>query len=301
MTARPGQFQRFVIDIGNSRIKWAIYDGPTARAIGVFPTEQFAGSAATLGLEDPAPGPEWSALPDTAGLAATQALVLCSVGQHAVEHHLLAFLHARGLPPLPVCRVAALPAALGVTNGYAAPARLGADRWAALVAAWTRHASAQVVVMAGTATTVDALDADGHFRGGYILPGLRLMPRSLYERTAGIRMAKGERQRYPTSTANAVASGVLAASAGAVAAMVRTLSADLSADLLVSRTGDQTGAQSDGAGRPVPVLLAGGNAEALAGPLADFGLSVVRVRDLVLEGAALLHAAGYTEADAGAG
>ncbi|MDE3011344.1 MAG: type III pantothenate kinase, partial [Pseudomonadota bacterium] len=68
---------------------------------------------------------------------------------------------------------------------------MGCDRWAALVGARARGSMATVVVMAGTATTVDALAADGRFLGGYILPGLRLMPKSLYERTAGIHPGDG--------------------------------------------------------------------------------------------------------------
>jgi type III pantothenate kinase len=67
-------------------------------------------------------------------------------------------------------------AACGVQNRYARPAQLGADRWASLCAARRRSLAddlfppACVVVNAGTAVTVDALDADGVFRGGLILP-----------------------------------------------------------------------------------------------------------------------------------
>jgi type III pantothenate kinase len=77
--------------------------------------------------------------------------------------------------------------ACGVTNRYAQPAQLGADRWASLVAAWRRSTAtdlfppACVVVNAGTAVTIDVLDGEGIFRGGLILPGLRPMPRSLAE------------------------------------------------------------------------------------------------------------------------
>ncbi len=62
--------------------------------------------------------------------------------------------------------------AAGVVNRYADPGELGADRWASLVAARRREIARgdaprpAVVVNAGTATTVDALDADGAFLGG---------------------------------------------------------------------------------------------------------------------------------------
>ena len=69
----------------------------------------------------------------------------------------------------------------------AIPAQLGSDRWAALIGA--RHmlgARAAMVVVCGTATTIDFLSADGVFKGGMIMPGLGLMLRSLHEGTAAL-------------------------------------------------------------------------------------------------------------------
>jgi hypothetical protein len=63
----------------------------------------------------------------------------------------------------------------GVTNGYRRPAQLGADRWAALIGAWSILRGPCLVVAAGTATTADVLKGDGTFAGGAILPGLELM------------------------------------------------------------------------------------------------------------------------------
>ncbi len=74
----------------------------------------------------------------------------------------------------------------GVRCGYAEPAQLGVDRWLAVVAAWRRSRAATVVVSAGTAATVDYVDADGRHRGGYIAPGLRLLRDSLRGGTADI-------------------------------------------------------------------------------------------------------------------
>lgn len=72
-----------------------------------------------------------------------------------------------------------------LVNGYRDPAQLGADRWHALIAARARWPdTALVVVNAGTATTVDAIDAAGRFRGGVIAPGVRLMLDSLARGTA---------------------------------------------------------------------------------------------------------------------
>ena len=64
----------------------------------------------------------------------------------------------------------------GVVLGYADPTQLGVDRWCALLGA-RQHASDNdaIVVLAGTAITVDYLRADGQHRGGVILPSLAAM------------------------------------------------------------------------------------------------------------------------------
>src|SRR6516162_10723505 len=103
--------------------------------------------------------------------------------------------------------------ACGVTNRYARPAQLGADRWASLVAARRRSTAtdlfppACVVVNAGTAVTIDALDVDGVFHGGLILPGMRLMLQALAENTAGLKATPGEFRVFPDNTADALYSG----------------------------------------------------------------------------------------------
>jgi type III pantothenate kinase len=105
----------------------------------------------------------------------------------------------------------------GVKNGYRNPAQLGSDRWAALIGA--RHllgARAAMVVVCGTATTIDFLSTEGVFKGGMILPGLGLMLRSLHEGTAALPDQGGEFFPYPTQTVDAIASGCQHAQAGAI-------------------------------------------------------------------------------------
>lgn len=76
----------------------------------------------------------------------------------------------------------------GVTNVYAEPARLGVDRWLAILAAHDRvrrlPAKVGVVVIdAGTALTIDYVAPEGQHLGGYILPGLRLSEQALLRDT----------------------------------------------------------------------------------------------------------------------
>ena len=74
----------------------------------------------------------------------------------------------------------------GLICGYRDPARLGVDRWLAMLAAWRRVRARAVVVCAGTAVTVDMVAASGQHQGGYIAPGLRLLREGLERSTADI-------------------------------------------------------------------------------------------------------------------
>ncbi len=70
-----------------------------------------------------------------------------------------------------VTRFTSTPQALGVTNGYREPGRLGTDRWMALLGAAGMSSLDCIVIDAGSAITVDMLRADGRHLGGAILPG----------------------------------------------------------------------------------------------------------------------------------
>jgi type III pantothenate kinase len=117
----------------------------------------------------------------------------------------------------------------GLHNGYDHPTRLGADRWVAMIGALARMRAQtaqaaprpMVVVMVGTAVTVEAIDAQGHFLGGLILPGHGIMLRALESGTAGLRVPTGEVREFPTNTSDALTSGGTFAIAGAVERMVQ--------------------------------------------------------------------------------
>jgi type III pantothenate kinase len=117
-------------------------------------------------------------------------------------------------------------AACGVVNGYEHPSRLGSDRWAAMIGARGRVVDQglrrpALVVMVGTAVTVDAIDAAGRFLGGLILPGFGLMLKALESGTAGLHVPTGEVRRFPTNTSDALMSGGTFAISGAIERMHR--------------------------------------------------------------------------------
>ncbi|RYY58447.1 MAG: type III pantothenate kinase, partial [Comamonadaceae bacterium] len=114
----------------------------------------------------------------------------------------------------------------GIVNGYDHPTRLGADRWVAMIGARHRMLAVGpprplVVVMVGTAVTVEAIDAEGKFLGGFILPGHGIMLRALESGTAGLHVPTGEVREFPTNTSDALTSGGTYAISGAIERMVQ--------------------------------------------------------------------------------
>ena len=204
------------IDIGNTRLKWAMYDAahPGAALLG-------QGAEFLEQIEQLAEGP-WGCLP------APRCMLGCAVASESARrrvHEQIDQMLGWDFTPQWV-----VPSAheAGVTNGYDQPLRLGADRWVAMIGA--RHRILQrgsprpvLVVMVGTAVTVDALDAEGRFLGGLILPGHGIMLRALETGTAGLHVPTGVVTPFPTNTSDALTSGGTYAIAGAVERMYQHL------------------------------------------------------------------------------
>lgn len=104
----------------------------------------------------------------------------------------------------------------GVRNGYEDPAKLGVDRWLAVVAAYAQTQAACCVVDCGTTITVDRVEADGQHTGGYIVPGLHLMRDALATRSKALATAPRawESAAPGSSTLAAVHNGILAMALG---------------------------------------------------------------------------------------
>jgi type III pantothenate kinase len=240
------------IDIGNTRLKWAQYAHPRPGAALV------AQGAVFLETIDDLAEKEWP------GLTAPQSMLGCCVAGDGVKRRVEEQLELwHQLEPAWVVSSAH---ACGVTNGYDHPGRLGVDRWVALIGA-RHHVLARgvprpaLVVMVGTAVTVDALDASGRFLGGLILPGFGLMLRALEMGTAGLKAPTGEAVDFPTNTSDALMSGGADAIAGAVERMHRKLQ---------KRTGQE------------PLRIMTGGAAVKLGPLTDLQFDTVET--LIFDG-----------------
>lgn len=187
-----------LLDIGNSRCKWGLWEGGLAKT----------GALAHEILDDPsrwgfAKGVDRAIACNVAG--AELALAVESVLQKVTDVE------------LELVRTSAEHA--GVTCAYDDPSRLGVDRWMAVLAVSRRMPQPAMVVDAGTAMTVDAVANGARHLGGYIVPGFRLMQTTLMSGTADILVDVPEAPStaFGDSTSNAVRNGALAAMQGIIA------------------------------------------------------------------------------------
>ena len=231
------------IDSGNSRIKWGVHGSGHWLETGVLDHAEVEQLEVQTQRLPPATQVMLANVAGDAALASIrQALAACGSALYEVK---------------------SAPEAGGVVNLYEVPERLGVDRWCALLGARSLTPAPCVVVMAGTATTIDSLDGDGRFLGGFILPGLDLMRRSLAQDTAALPLAAGKYCGWPRCTDDAITSGCLEAQVGAIERGVARL------------------------GNGATCLLSGGAAVVIGEHLA---IPHRRVDNLVLEG--LLRLAG---------
>ena len=208
------------LDVGNTRLKWALYDQARSGAA-------LLGSGAEF-LENIDKLTEGAWL----DIAKPGCMLGCIVAGDAIRQRVQAQIDERW--DLEAHWVVSSAAEAGLVNGYDHPMRLGADRWVAMIGAWhlmlSRHAAQPkplVVVMVGTAVTVEAIEVQrdaqggvqGKFLGGLILPGHGIMLKALESGTAGLHVPTGEVSEFPTNTSDALTSGGTYAIAGAVRRM----------------------------------------------------------------------------------
>lgn len=156
-----------VVDIGNTRIKWASLN---ADALHVAEPVVHRGHDIRRILTD-----AWLALKKP-----TSVFVSCVAGE-VVRQGLSRWVTQNW--GLQVEFLVSPAMANGITNAYTQCEQLGSDRWAAMVEAFNRFNSPVCVVNCGSAITLDLIDARGLHMGGLILPGIASMRNALLEST----------------------------------------------------------------------------------------------------------------------
>jgi type III pantothenate kinase len=196
-----------LVDMGNSRLKWAISEQGQVPASGAINN--------TL-LDSELLRQLWGKFepPQQVGIACVSASPLLALVQKAATVL---------WPAAEIIQVKSQKQAFGVTNAYQQPEKLGVDRWLALIAAHRYYPAAAFVVDCGTAITVDLLEANGEHRGGYISPGLTLMKQALAQGTNALPFSAESYPEQPAqSTEAAIYSGTLLAARGFIEHVLAT-------------------------------------------------------------------------------
>ena len=127
----------------------------------------------------------------------------------------------------------------GVRIRYEDPKAVGADRVADAAAVQKIYGGPACIVDFGTATTFDAISAEGDYLGGAIAPGIGIAAEALFHRTA--KLPRVDLQRPPSAigrnTVHAIQSGMLFGYAGLVEGMVARFRKELGPATKVIGTG----------------------------------------------------------------
>ncbi|MDY7040151.1 MAG: type III pantothenate kinase [Chloroflexota bacterium] len=127
----------------------------------------------------------------------------------------------------------------GVRIRYDNPSEVGADRVVDAAAAYRLYGGPACVVDFGTATTFDAISAEGDYLGGAIAPGIRISAEALFARTA--KLPRIDLTRPPraigSNTVHSMQSGILFGYVGLVEGMVARFRAELGEGMRVIGTG----------------------------------------------------------------
>lgn len=246
--AKPERF--LLLDGGNSQLKWAWVENGTFTEVSRAPYRDLAKL-----------GEEWLQFADD-DVKIVGCAVCGSVKKAMVEEQLT---H-------PVEWLSSMPQALGIRNHYRRPEEHGSDRWFNALGSRRFTQNACVVVSCGTAVTTDALTEDNHYLGGTIMPGFHLMKEAMALKTANLNRPIGKVYPFPTTTPNAIASGMMDAVCGALM-------------MMHGRLKDKTGG-----GKPVDIIITGGGAARVVQALPEAFVhdnQVKIVDNLVIHG--LLH------------
>lgn len=240
-----------LLDLGNSRWKFALSQGLEIGQVEAGAYSELSALRAAL----------------QSNADQLETILLASVVDKQTTDAVTAVLHRACA--LPVRRISSTDRMPNLTAGYLKLEQLGVDRLLAMVAARARTRRPLCVVDAGTAVTVDFVDAGGLHLGGFILPGYRLFRECLLANTSIPRDAQvDEAALLGRDTPTAVALGARYSVAG-----------------LVERFSTGSGALFPG--QEVQIFVGGGDAGAISGLLPG---TCIRLDELVLQGLAVVAA-----------
>ncbi len=273
----------FLIDLGNTRLKWACYQNKQITSTGgyTYHIDQLAETCSR----------EWREIPKPSKVCVSSDVEtdLSNALTQWIGTHWGAQVHI----------ISPKKQAHGVKNAYKNPLQLGSDRWAALIAVKNNIKQAAIIIDCGTAITIDAITGSGLHLGGMILPGVQLMRNSLLKGTHKIETATitfasaityendNEKMSLPAlsnNTLDGIKSGVLTAIVAFINSAVDQAKSTLTKSALTLATTTQSSVSQQNETQ-IKSIITGGDAEILL-PLLD--KSFMHRPQLVLEGLAII-------------
>ena len=245
-----------LLDIGNSRLKWGVLDDGAIRRTGHISMAKVQDQG-LVALTSKLPRRVDAVFASNVAGTSFATRVSGVLGMHCNVD--VQFAHTE-------------KEACGVVNSYRQPRRLGVDRWVAMIGARAQVSGACLVVDAGTAVTIDALDRTGQHLGGQIIPGVGLMAASLAARTSDIpniqRRASSQArgiEMFANTTAGGVGHGALNAVVGAIERAAEVMREPRHRPTIVLTGGDASRILKSLAGKPIhrPHLVLHGLAQLL--------------------------------------
>ncbi|MCF7969990.1 MAG: type III pantothenate kinase [Methylococcaceae bacterium] len=193
-----------LIDIGNTRVKWAIQELDKLDTFAAIAHHQDDFSATLISA--------WRLL------AMPDCIYIACVGSIEIKQLLINIIRLVW-SNCPIQEIHSEKFSCGVSNGYLNPEKLGVDRWLAMLGAYEHYSAPLCIVDFGTAITLDVIDEHGWHLGGLIMPGLTLLKQSLNKGTADLSYCtEPHEQGLANSTQAAIYSGSLYAIKGFIEA-----------------------------------------------------------------------------------
>ncbi|HDY85776.1 hypothetical protein LCGC14_1208840 [marine sediment metagenome] len=186
---------RILVDIGNSRVKWALMDRNSLAESQSFDRNK-TGIKASLNKE-------WKTLSDI------ESVYIANVAGQKIADQVTEWIEKQW--KITPKFIQAEKKHFGVTNAYDEPEKLGVDRWLSLISARQHARLAQCVIDCGTAITIDIVTKTGEHQGGMILPGINMMKNSLVNNTDALNhdVDNQEFTTLATNTFSAIQAGTL--------------------------------------------------------------------------------------------
>ena len=161
------------VDIGNTRVKWVLYENLLAVSDGAFAYTSDTFNEVVVNAEMPLKDVE---------------VIISNVAGARVEKQLTGILESSGCKNYVYAQTQREQC--GVTNAYVDVSRLGVDRWLGMIAGFNHQERLPeefvCVISCGTAVTLDVVNNEGCHLGGVIAPGFQLMQSELLRKTSDI-------------------------------------------------------------------------------------------------------------------